>query len=346
MTYVNLNIPQFSASTLGFSSISRDGKIVSIGDTWYDSQGNVVWGKWGGATITGGTTSPGTDSGDSIYGDPGSQEKQDAFAYIKDVLGRYGLASEAQWAWDLIVDGVSEIELLQRLRERPAYKARFQGMELRRDNGLAPITEAEYIAYERQVGQLMFAAGLPSEFRSQDYLARLIGMDRSINEVSALITNAYLAVTQAPMEVRETFGQWFGPRSDSALAAFILDGEYGAAALETMAAQANVGGAAMHYGFSDFGIGLAEEIVSRGVNALQAWQTLDELAQRRALFAETVSETEDLTETQGVKAAFSLDTEAEQAVQRRMDEREAAFSGTGDVLLTEEGAVGLGAARQ
>jgi hypothetical protein len=275
---------------------------------------------------------------------PPSDEQRDALAYIRNVLDQYGLGSEADWAWSQIVEGVGQTQLLQALRQRDTYKQRFSGMAQRQANGLPAISEAEYIQYERQAYQLMLAAGLPEEFRSQDYLSRLIGQDRSINELQQNIANAYLAVTQAPPEVRQTFGQYFGPQSDQAFAAFILDGEHAAPALESMANQAIVGGTGQQYGFN-VGQGLAEQIVQRGMTG-QARQTFEQIASQRSLFRETVSEAEDITEEQGVQAGFGTAQSEVGRIRRRQEQRAAEFGGTAGGVVTQEGAIGLGAARQ
>lgn len=272
------------------------------------------------------------------------QEQRDALAYIRGVLDLYGLGSEADWAWSQIVAGVGQTQLLQALRQRPAYQQRFQGMALRQAAGLPAISEGEYISYERQAYQLMQAAGMPEEFRTQDYLARLIGQDRSINELNQSISNAYLAVTQAPPEVRQTFGEYFGPQGDQAFASFILDGDYSGAALERMAQQAIVGGTGQTYGFQ-VGQGLAEQIVQRGLTGT-ARQSFEQLASQRSLFTETVSEAQDITETQGIEAAFGVDQNEVERMRRRQESRAAAFGGTGGGIITQEGAIGLGQAQQ
>lgn len=276
--------------------------------------------------------------------DQGTQTQRDALAYIRSVLDTYGLGSEADWAWSEIVTGVSQTQLLQDLRQRQAYQQRFSGMKIRQDNGLPAISEGEYVSYERQAYQLMLAANMPAEFRTRDYFAQLIGVDKSINELNGTITNAYLAVTQAPPEVRQTFTDFFGVNGDAAFASYILDPSHSETSLERMANEAIVAGTGRTFGF-DTGVGLAEQIVQRGLTG-QARSTYQSLAQSRPLFNETVSENQDLTETQGIQAAFGLDSTAEAAVRKRMEERQAAFGGQADSNVTQQGAVGLGAARQ
>jgi hypothetical protein len=209
---------------------------------------------------------------------------------------------------------------------------------------LNPIDEETYLALERQYNQLFRAASFPDEFSGRDYMAQLIGADKSPNEVNSLIQNGYLAVTQAPPAVRQAFGQFFGVYGDSALAALILDPDMSETALSRMAATAGVAGTGADYGFA-FDRGLAEEVVSRGLQQ-NARQTYAQVAQARPLFTETATEGTDLTESQGLEAAFGYNADAQQAVARRAQERQAAFGGRSQTAVTERGAIGLGEARQ
>lgn len=270
--------------------------------------------------------------------------QRDAMAYIRSVLAEMGLESEADWAWSQIVEGIGQTQLLQLLRQRPAYKQRFRGMEILRENGLPAISEQDYIRQERSLYQLMLAAGMPEEYRTQDYFARVIGKGNSVDEVRQTIQSAYLAVTQAPPEVRQTFFDFYGTQGDQAFAALMLDPDQSQVALERMAQTALVGGTARQYGFQ-VGRGFAEMVVSRGLSG-EARRNFENVQRNRWIFDETVSETQDLTSQQGIEAAFGMDVEAEQAIARRAEKRAADFGGSGQAVRTQRGIIGLGAAQQ
>ncbi|MBM4407751.1 MAG: hypothetical protein FJ038_03920 [Chloroflexi bacterium] len=272
-----------------------------------------------------------------------TQQQLDARALIEDVLARYDLGSEAQWAWDLIIQGVGQVQLLQELREREAYQTRFAGMALRREQGRAAISEGEYIAWERQAEQLGRAAGLPEEFFTREFFAQQIGYDRSINELSAIYTNAYKAVVEAPPEVRAAFNEFTGVMGDAAFAAYLLDPERSVAGIERMAQKAIVSGNAATFGF-EVGEGLADQIVSRGIQGGQALQAFQQINDRRDYFRETVSDTQDVTATEAIEAQFGTDPDANRVVNRRLEERQAAFGGGASSVATDQGARGLGAA--
>lgn len=275
---------------------------------------------------------------------PTEGEQRDAMAYIREVLTEMGLESEADWAWSQIVEGVGQAQLLQMLRQRDAYKQRFAGLEILRQNGLPAISERDYINQERGLYQLMLAAGMPEEYRTQEYFARVIGKGKSVDEVKATIQNAYLAVTQAPPEVRQTFWDFYGTQGDQAFAALMLDPDQSQVALERMAQTAIVGGTARQYGFQ-VGRGFAEQVVSRGLTG-EARRNFENVQRNRWLFDETISERQDLTTTQGIEAAFGMNADAEEAINRRVERRAADFGGAGQAVRTDRGIIGLGAARQ
>lgn len=144
--------------------------------------------------------------------------------------------------------------------------------------------------------------------------------------------------------LRDTFAEFYGVNGDAAFASFMLDSDTAQVALERMARTAIVGGTGRQYGFST-GQGMAEEIVKRGLGN-QARSTFERVASQRPLFTETITETDDVTETEGLEAGFMLDQDAQKRVQRRQQERVAAFSGDAETFISQAGAVGLGAARQ
>lgn len=281
---------------------------------------------------------------------------QDAGAYLNTVLAEYGLSSEGSWAWDQIVAGASPTQILQDLRQRPAYQDRFQGMALRQAAGLPAVSESEYIALERGYRQTMAAANMPSSFYdSPSDFAKLIGSDVSVNEVQSRVQNAYLAVTQAPAEVRQTFSDYFGVNGDSAFAAYVLDPNKAEGVLLQQAQQALIGGTAKTFGLS-IGLPLAEQLVATGLGGQpfvsggvpgQARAGFQAIANQNPLYKETVSETKDLrANVEGVKAQFGLDQQAALDVKKRQEQRAADFSGTAQGVVTGTGAIGVGTAGQ
>ena len=275
---------------------------------------------------------------------PGSPEQQSALAYIRGILADYGLPDTlADWAWDQIVGGTSAEQITLDLYDRPEFAARFPAIVERRNLGLPPISPAEYVAYERAAGQLLRASGLPPGFYDErtDF-TRLIAGDVSINELNQrLSSDGWEKVAAAPPEVRDAFGQFFGVQGDAALAAFYLDPDRAVPVLRRMAAQADIAGRARLAGGLNLTAERAGELADIGIQGMQAQQAAANVAERSALFTESVSETEDLTgEREGLNAALGIGDAS--SVTRRQQQRVGAFSGGGGAAGSQEGLAGLG----
>jgi hypothetical protein len=227
------------------------------------------------------------------------------------------------------------------------FDQRFPGIRIRQEKGLSPISPAEYVNYEDNATQYMRAAGLPQGFydNKADF-TDLISNDVSLNELNTRVTQGYAQVATAPPEVRDAFNHFFGAQGDSALAAFFLDPDKALPALEKQVDIAKIGGAGIGAGLN-FGLDRATQITDAGVSDTQARQAFANIHSMDSLFTNTISETGSLTaEKQGVDAALGLDQgQARQQIQRRLDERTAAFNGGGGAASTNAGVIGLQTAK-
>lgn len=167
----------------------------------------------------------------------------------------------------------------------------------------------------------------PADFyNSPDDFTRLLVADVSPNELRQRVESGYNRMMMAPPEVRDVFNDWFGVNGNSALAAFFLDPDRAKPVIMKMAEQAFVGGSGRRFGF-EIDPSVAANIVETGGSA-QAPDAFAGLAEARAYFDETISETTDIqAEDEGVRAAFALDGEAAQVVRRRQEQRAAQFGG-------------------
>lgn len=276
--------------------------------------------------------------------DPLAGQKEDAKVYLDNVLRDYGLESLSGWAWEQIQAGHSQERIIQELRNRPEYKARFPGMDQRRAAGLSAISEAEYINYERLARETMRRAGMPPGFwdNPNDYTS-LIANDVSIQELESRVNDGWRRVAEAPAEVRAAFAEFYGVEGDTALAAWFVDASKAEPLLLKAAEAARIGGYGTLFGL-DLAKTRAEAIVNFGKSSEQVVQALPELAERAALFAETVSEGRDLTaEEEGLNAVLGMDATSANTLQRRGRARYAATSGGGGAIQTNAG-IGVGSA--
>lgn len=271
-------------------------------------------------------------------------EQTSAFAQVRETLNEYGLGSLSDWAWQEIVNGATPTQVSLDLMERPEFVQRFPAIEARRAAGLPPISPAEYVAYEQQARQMMRNAGLPTGFFDDNGdVTKLISGDVSLAELSQRISDeGFARVARAPAAVRDAFAEFFGVQGDAALAALFLDPERSRPILERMATTADIAGRARDAGLA-LGFGRSDELAGYGLAGAQVGQAAAGVAANAGLFAETVSENTDLTaEGTGLDAALGLSGTAQRALERRGQERVAAFSGRGGAATTQEGVVGLG----
>ncbi len=277
---------------------------------------------------------------------PLSAAQNGALAYLRNILAEYGLEDLTEWAADELRKGYEDVVVLQHLREQPLFKERFKVIFDRQEKGLPAISPAQVIEYERTAAQLMGRFGVPRGFYdNQEDFHDLLMRDVSPAELQARLEQGYGRVLAAPVEVRSVFKEFFGVEGDKALATFFLDPDKAQPVLERQLAAALDAGAAKRYGWNlDYGI--ADRLASVGITEDEAAKGFLQLNSQRGLFAENFGESDITAEDTGVKATFGLDAEAQRTVDRRVQSRQAAFSGDGGTLTTQEGARGAGVAGQ
>lgn len=274
-----------------------------------------------------------------------AQQFASASAIIGNALRSLGLDSELDWATGVLRQGLGPDEVLLQLRERPVYKQRFRANEERRKRGLPQLSEGAIVQYESSVRELARRANLPANFwDSTDDFVDMLANDWSPAEVAARINDGYAKVAQVP-EVRAVFRQYFGADGDGALASWFLNPARAEPLLMRDVEMARFGGAGSRFGFG-IGANVAARAIDRGVSGDQAAQGFEQLAGMRPLFAETITERNNLmAEAEGVSAVFGLDATSADKVRRRQQERSAAFSGSGGAAFTNQGFAGFGQAR-
>lgn len=285
---------------------------------------------------------PEVDAGPSV-------SQQNAFDEIREVIRRYGLPETlADWAWQQIIGGRTATQVALDLYDRPEFQQRFPGIAARQQAGLAPISPAEYIAYEQAAGQILRMAGLPQGFYdSTEDFTRFIANDLSVAELSQRVSDeGFGAVANAPQEVRDWFADAFGAQGDAMLAAYFLDPDKATPILKRHAQMAEIGGRVRIGGGLSIGMNRANELAAAGISGSVAQQAAADVRAREGLFTETVTEFEDFTlENEGLDATLGLSGKAQAAVRRRTLNRQAAFSGGGGAAAGQTGVAGLGTER-
>lgn len=270
----------------------------------------------------------------------------EATAIIRDLLRTYGLESLTDWAMNAIAQGLTEAEIVQSMRARPEFEARFPAIAERERRGLSPISPGEYVEYETRAAQTGRFYNLPFNL-DRDQIKELLAGDVSMVELESRIQDGFNRVATAPPQVREWFGQVYGASGDVALAAAFIDPDLAMPELAKRAAAAEVGGFGAMYGIGGIGRETAESVASLGVGRNEIQGGLDALSRQAGLYEETVTESPDLAiGTEGIESQFGLDPGAREAVRRRTDQRMAAFAGSNEAVGSQQGLTGLGAAER
>lgn len=324
-------------------AIGTDGTVSGGQKTYTDKAIAPKLPKKGGG---GGGGTGGTGGGGGGSSPQYTSDQLDAKGIIDGFLGQYGLKSLADWAWGRFLAGVPVSEIMVELRSRPEYKARFPAMDSLAQKGRA-MSEAEYVAYERQAAGLFRMAGLPAGFYDspQDF-SKLIAGEVSINELSTRVQTAYNAVATAPQAVRDAFAAYYGPRSDQALAAYMLDPDRALTLIEQQIGAAQFTGIGSRFNFQ-LTQSQAEDLGREGFSSEQITSGYQQADQLRSLADENLAEGmrgQDITQEDVLMSSFGRQTD--EPLRRRVQERAAAFSAGGSANQSQSRAYGLGGSQK
>lgn len=144
---------------------------------------------------------------------------------------------------------------LRDVRENPNLKAftnRFRGIfaledRLRKGEAVYVPTIAEYTGIQQKMAENLTSVGL-ADLATLDFTSDLIGRGLSATESANRINNVFMAIDNAPDELKKSFGEYFPMVTRSDLAKSLLLGEQGARELEQKVAGISVKSAAVQQG--------------------------------------------------------------------------------------------------
>lgn len=256
------------------------------------------------------------------------------------------------WLWEQITKGVDSAAALGlALEQTDAFKARFPVIGQMRQQ--AATTAGTYvpsvrdvITYETEVGALLRNAGAPAKM-SQDrgYLQGLMGRGLSGQEVESRLGQAFTAVAETPVQVRQAFTEFFGVGADTeALIGMFLDPETTLGELDRMSRTAYTAGMGRSAGLT-MDRTISERIAGLPKTQAGIVEDLQRTAQvaQSGILTETFGEgAQDLTQQDAMDATIFGDGAAAGRLERRTIERAAnARSSTGGAALTDRGLTGL-----
>lgn len=254
-----------------------------------------------------------------------------AKAMLKMYLDDWGLGSLVEWAWGQLTSGASAEQVMLSLREQRDYKVRFAGNETRRQMGLPPLSESQYLAYESQARQMMRAAGLPSNlFDTPDDFAKYIGNDVSVSELAERVQFAASYASSDPTVNAETRAELQRLYGAGGVTAYYLDPERALPRLQREVAAAEAASAAQRAGFGQLSKAQAERVTDLSSSIQQTAQAFTQLARQRELMTALPGEvgTDAISADEQINAGLGGDAVASDKISRRARKRLADFEAT------------------
>ncbi len=201
-------------------------------------------------------------------------------ASIERMLIDYGLEDLTDWAVGLLSNGASQAEVELTLEDQPAFRRRFNVIFQRREAGLPPVSVAEVLSYERQVGELESFYGLvPGTIDAQEAMAG----DTSFNELQASLA-AEVAFRQSDPETQAAASEFYGlGGTQGEFISALINEDIGLPVLQQRVQAAQVAGESVTAGFGDLTRQEAESLAQRGVDQDEARQAFSLLARSTQL---------------------------------------------------------------
>jgi len=282
---------------------------------------------------------------DKLKSDEKRQRGQSAYELLYEEFDRYGLASLVTEIEEFIKDGLSKAELTLKLRGTKTYQTRFAANADRIKNGLAAISEAEYIGLEDQYQNIMRNYGLPEsyyarskdKFGTQEGFQKFIANDVSATELEDRIMTAQKRILFANPEVGIALKTFYPDITNGDLLAYALDPTKGIEQIKRRITAAEVGSSAVQLGLTT-NVTDAEYLARYGVTketAQQGYGTIAGGLQRGSQLASIYGQ-DPYTQTTAEREVFAVPgaTESKAARQKITGLEKATFSGQTGISST------------
>lgn len=271
---------------------------------------------------------------------------QSEFAVLRDLLAEFGLGDIYDDVRGFIATDASAAEINLALRENERYRERFKVMFDREEAGLPPISPAEIVSYERQLGQVFSYFGVPDQpgENLQSMAGDLLMGDVSLPEVQERLA-AQQAFGRRVLEdpeldqgvVSELLGRGVTPID---IANFALDPTNTLEQVERRLAAAEIANEASR---AEYRVEAPEalELARQGLTGDQARQGFGQLTQQRQVVDRLVGDTVDPVSREQELAALTGDQAAIAAIERSAERRIAAATVGGQFATDDDGFAGL-----
>lgn len=210
------------------------------------------------------------------------QAFNDAAEFLTAQLKAWGLEGLSTDARGMLENGDSVDVIPLKLRNTDAYKKRFSANDERLAKGLPALSEAEYVATERQYQSTLREYGLPQGFYDDHSdFNNWLANDVSPQELNDRAQTARAAYLDASPQVRDQWEKLYGLTPSDAVATF-LDESKALDILKRKAQAATIGAEAFkaYQGNYQITADRAEELTNAGVTQQQAQAGYQDVASR------------------------------------------------------------------
>ena len=268
------------------------------------------------------------------------------YSVLQQLLAEFGLSNIQSTVQQFIASDASAAEIQLQLRDVPEYRQRFSVIFEREEAGLPPVSPAEVVEFERQLGQVFSMFGVPERpgENLQTTAAQLLGGDVSMAEVQERLA-AQQAFGRRVLEdpnmdqevVSELLQRGVTPID---VANFAIDPTFTLEDVERRLAAAEIANEASR---AQYRVQAPEalDLARQGLTGEQARQGFGVLTQQRQVVDRLAGESEDPVTREQELAALTGDVQAQAAIERSAQRRVAAATVGGSFVTDDEGFGGL-----
>ena len=261
-------------------------------------------------------------------------------ATLTGVMNDYGLGSLMTKITGMVQAGLNADAVMAQVRQTSEYATRFPAMKaLSAKNRV--ISEAEYIAFERNAAELERSYGLPEGMLGKDQVTKLLENEVSGKELGQRVTMAAVGAFDTAPEVKDQFRDYYGI-SSGGLTAYFLDPDQALPLLSKQYSSAQIGAEAQIQQFN-FDVKQSERLTDLGVTRESARQGITIAAGEKSFqdgFGDTV------TQDQLIERNILGDSAAKKSIERVKKGRQGRFDAGGGYASSKNNITGLGTANK
>jgi hypothetical protein len=255
-------------------------------------------------------------------------------------MNDYGLGSLLAKVTQMVQEGLNSEAVMAQVRQTTEYADRFPAMKTLAGKQRV-ISEAEYIAFERNASSLERSYGLPEGMLGKDKVTKLLENEVSAKELGERVNMAAVGAFQTSVEVKDQFRDYYGI-SSGGLTAYFLDPDQALPLLERQYTASQIGAEAQIQDFN-FDVKQSERLTQYGLTRESARQGITNAADQKAFqggFGDTV------TQDQLIDASLMGDSAAQKSIERVKKGRQGRFDAGGGYASNTKGVTGLGSANK